>query len=153
EHVLEFGAPLLAQILEAAGLRVALFDTAEQTTELNDQVADARFGDRVSAVGAHEHVIRGEGDSFTGAGERNIARRCQGVSLALILAVDVDHFAILPFLAEPFEINAPRLLAELEEHEFLRPVLAVDLFATTQPDNVRVDAGVTVRGEFVQLAQ
>src|SRR5262249_25373771 len=94
-----------------------------------DEGTDAGLAEWVPAGRTHQHAVRRQMDAGAGPRRGNTASRQQRVQLIAVAPFDVDRFPPGAFLAEPLEIDAPRLFAELEEQDFLRLALARDHFA------------------------
>src|SRR5438128_9851312 len=102
--------------------------------------------------GPDQRVVRRQGHAPAGGHQGNVAGGCLGVNLVVMTALNIDHLAAVAFWANPLEVHAERLLAEPAKKQLLRVILATDLLAPPQANDVRIDGGVVLGGEAVQLA-
>ena len=101
----------------------------------------------------HQRTVHVQGHLLAGRHERSVAGGQARVDFVVVLALHVKNFTVVAGLADPFEVDAPRLLAELEHHDFFRLGRAADLLAPRHADDVGIDAGVPAGAVLLQLAQ
>src|SRR5713226_2916044 len=101
----------------------------------------------------HEKAVRGKSDPLARRHERHIAGGQECVDLIFILTLDINYLPASCFLAQPLEINAPGLLAELDAQDFFGVILAIHLLPPPQTHNVRIDGGVTLGCLAVERAE
>jgi WD40 repeat protein len=134
-------------------LRVAALRGGEVAAQPLQAGAQAGLGDRVARGRLDQDTVRRQRHALAGRHQRDVAGGQQRVDLALVPAPDVDDLAALPVLAEPLHVDAPGLLAELEEDHLLGVHLALDRLAADQADDVGVERLVALEGLLVELAR
>src|SRR5262249_47626721 len=118
-----------------------------------NQRPDAGLLNWVPARRAHEGTVRSYCKPLASRHERNVAGCKNSMNLVFVLSLDVHDLTSLPLRTKPLEIDAPGLLAEPEKQDLLRLILAIEVLAPGQAHNVRIDAGIVLRGLAIQSRQ